>query len=274
MKRLFALAIGMLAPLLASAADVAIPRQALGTSLQQLAKQSGIQIIFFSKVVEGHEALPLNGTFTPEAALDRLLAGTNLTYHALNERTIEVSAGARAASVPWEPLPGSEPPLQDAPDAPLAEVEITAERAPLSEMRAQILQLENQFYARYNQVNANHQYDVIVCRSLRYTGSHVDRRSCGPASLLAVVPYLDAPSYGLTPARGVSLSVETPKDPAQLRAYQRNMVGVVRKHPELLELIKKRSELVERYQLERYRATREQAMRERETRGREGALRP
>src|SRR3954462_13270890 len=113
MKRVLAIAIGMLAPLLASAADVAIPRQALGTSLQQLAKQSGIQIIFFSKVVEGHEALPLNGTFTPEAALDRLLAGPNLTYHALNERTIEVSAGARVASVPWEPLPGSEPPLQD-----------------------------------------------------------------------------------------------------------------------------------------------------------------
>lgn len=270
MKRLLAIAIGMLAPLLASAADVAIPRQALGSSLQQLAKQSGIQIVFFSKVVEGHEAPPLNGTFTPEAALDRLLAGTNLTYHALNERTIEVSAGARVASVPWEPLPGSGPPSQDAPDAPLAEVEITAERARLSEMRAQIVRLENQFYARYNQVNANHQYDVIVCRSVTYTGSHVDRRFCGPASALRVVPYLDP----LPVPTDVTLTVEPPKDPAQLRAYQRNMVDVVRKHPELLELIKERSELVERYQLERYQAVREQASRERKTEGRQPALRP
>src|SRR3954451_13592963 len=137
MKRVLAIAIGMLAPLLASGADVAIPRQALGTSLQQLAKQSGIQIIFFSKVVEGHEAPALAGTFTPEAALDRLLAGTNLTYHALNERTIEVSAAAPVASVPWEPLPGGGLPSQEAPDGPLAEVEITAERAGSSEMRAQ-----------------------------------------------------------------------------------------------------------------------------------------
>jgi hypothetical protein len=265
MKRLLAVAIGMLAPLLASAADVAIPRQALGTSLQQLAKQTGIQIIFFSKVVEGHEAPALNGTFTPEAALDSLLAGTDLTYHALNERTIEVSAPAPSASVPWEPLPGLGPTPQDAPDAPLAEVEITAERARLGEMRAQILQLENQFYARYNQVNTSHQYDVIVCRSLRYTGSHVDRRSCAPASALRVVPYLDP----LPLRTDVTFTVETTKDPAQLRAYQRNMVDVVRKHPELLELIKERSELVERYRLERY-----QAVRERKIEGLQPALRP
>jgi hypothetical protein len=242
MKRLLVIAFGMLAPLLANAANVAIPRQALGTSLQQLAEQSGIQIIFFSKVVEGHEAPALNGTFTPEAALDRLLAGTNLTYHALNERTLEVSARTPVASVPWEPMPGPEPPSQDAPDAPIAEVEITAERARLSEMRAQIARLESQFYARYNQANTHHQYDVIVCRDLKYTGSHVDRRYCGPAVALVRMPYLESP-----PPVDFAVSIETPKDPDQLRAYQQNMVAVVREHPELLELIKKRSELVERY---------------------------
>ena len=235
----------MLAPLLANAANVALPRQALGTSLQQLAKQSGIQIIFFSKVVEGREAPELNGTFTPEAALDRLLADTNLTYHALNERTIEVSARTVVTPMPWEPLPGSGPPAQDAPDAPLAEVEITAERARLSEMHAQILRLESQFYARYNQVNPQHQYDVILCRSVKYTGSHVDRKSCGPAAGFVIVPQHLEPLPGLGDQ---SFIVRTPTDPEQLRAYQQNMVEVVRKHPELLDLIKARSELVERYQ--------------------------
>lgn len=247
MKRLLVIALGMLAPLLANAANVALPRQALGTSLQQLAKQSGIQIIFFSKVVEGREAPALNGTFTPEAALERLLAGTNLTWHSLNERTLEVSARTSAAPMPWEPLPGSEPPSPEAPDAPLTEVEITAERASLSEMHAQILRLENQFYARYNQANPNHQFDVILCRSLKYTGSHVDRRSCGPATALVKMPYLDA----LPRLPDLSFTVETPKNPEQLRAYQQNMVDVVRKHPELLELIKERSELVERYRAAR-----------------------
>lgn len=263
MKRLWVVAIGLLAPLLASAANVALPPQALGASLQELAKQSGIQIIFFSKVVEGREAPAVNGTFTPEAALEKLLAGTDLTWHALNDRTIEVSAKPTVAAVPWTPLPGlnAAPKAEDAPDAPIAEVEITAERADLSEMRAEIARLENQFYARYNQVNTDRRYDVVLCRNLKYTGSHVDRPLCGPAALrpgagtgLFIVPWLES-------LQEAPVSIKTPTNPKQLRAYQQNMVEVVRKHPELLELVKQRSDLAERY-----RVAREQKIRARQAR--------
>jgi hypothetical protein len=230
---------------------VAIPPQALAASLQELAKQSGIQIIFFSKVVEGYEAPALNGTYTPEAALDKLLAGTNLVYRALNDRTMEVAVDPAVTGVPWVPLPTRKPASEAevAPDAPIAEVEVTAERANLAEMRAAIVRLEQQFYARYNQLNTNHRYDIILCRSLKITGSHVDRRFCEPAALVTVprskVAWL---SYqGSIANTEAPASVETPGDPAELRAYQRNMVEVVRRHPELLELVKERNALAERY---------------------------
>jgi hypothetical protein len=47
------------------------------------------------------------------------------------------------------------------------------------------------------------------------------------------------------------ITIKTPTQPAELRAYQQNMVEVVRKHPELLDLVKQRNELVERYRAAR-----------------------
>ncbi len=72
---------------------VKIAAQPLGTALQELANQSGIQIIFFSKLAEGHEAPALNGQFTPQSALGILLRGTDLTFRQLNEKTIQVVPG-------------------------------------------------------------------------------------------------------------------------------------------------------------------------------------
>src|SRR3984893_12182104 len=70
--------------------DLKIDRQPLNTALQELAKQTGLQIIFFSKVAAGHDAPALNGKYTAEGALGVLLNGTELTFHALNAGTIEV----------------------------------------------------------------------------------------------------------------------------------------------------------------------------------------
>jgi iron complex outermembrane recepter protein len=67
-----------------------IDAQPLNQALQELAKQSGIQIVCFSRVVNGRRAPALEGQFTTEAALNRLLSGTDLTFQPLNEKTIEV----------------------------------------------------------------------------------------------------------------------------------------------------------------------------------------
>ncbi|MEP7246220.1 MAG: TonB-dependent receptor plug domain-containing protein, partial [Gammaproteobacteria bacterium] len=70
--------------------ELKIQPRPLGAALQELARQSGIQIVFMSRLTDGHDAPALNGQYTPEAALGALLNGTDLTFHRLNDRTIAV----------------------------------------------------------------------------------------------------------------------------------------------------------------------------------------
>ena len=72
--------------------DIKIDSQPLGTALQALAKQSGVQIIFFSQITEGLRAPALAGQFTVSAALELLLAHSRLTFRVINPRTIEIRA--------------------------------------------------------------------------------------------------------------------------------------------------------------------------------------
>ena len=69
---------------------IKIDSQPLGTALQALAKQSGVQIIFFSQITEGLRAPALEGQLTVSAALERLLAPSRLTFRVLNPKTIEI----------------------------------------------------------------------------------------------------------------------------------------------------------------------------------------
>jgi outer membrane receptor for ferric coprogen and ferric-rhodotorulic acid len=113
-----------------------IDSQALGSALQEFAKQSGVQIIFFSQVTEGFRSPALNGQYTIANALQTLLIGSKLTFRVINSKTIEI-----------RPLTATDPLNQKAaPDAkgprPIipAEGEIPADRkktfdlAPLDEV--------------------------------------------------------------------------------------------------------------------------------------------
>jgi hypothetical protein len=67
-----------------------IDSQPLGTALQEFAKQSGVQIIFFSEVTEGFRAPALNGSYTVAGALGMLLSGSHLIFRVINPKTIEI----------------------------------------------------------------------------------------------------------------------------------------------------------------------------------------
>jgi hypothetical protein len=67
-----------------------IDSQPLGTALQQFAKQSAVQIIFFSQVTEGLQAPALNGSYTISGALEILLSGSRLIFRVINPKTIEI----------------------------------------------------------------------------------------------------------------------------------------------------------------------------------------
>ena len=70
--------------------ELAISSQPLAAALQELARQSGIQIIFFSSLTDGHESPAVRGNFTLGYALRRLLGGTHLIYRRLSPKIIEI----------------------------------------------------------------------------------------------------------------------------------------------------------------------------------------
>jgi outer-membrane receptor for ferric coprogen and ferric-rhodotorulic acid len=90
--------------------DLSIRSQPLGTALQEFARQTGIQIIFFSQLTEGLRASQLDGQYTIAAALGALLAGSKLTFRVINPKAIEI-----------RPLAGTPSPgTANSPPTPLA----------------------------------------------------------------------------------------------------------------------------------------------------------
>ena len=67
-----------------------IDSQPLGAALQELAKQCGVQIIFFSQVTDGIQARAVVGRYTATGALQILLFGSNLTFQLINPKTIAI----------------------------------------------------------------------------------------------------------------------------------------------------------------------------------------
>ncbi len=87
--------------------DFNIAAQAVSQALREYAQQSGDQVVFYSEVGKGIESTLVQGKFTPEEALHKLLLDTGLKSERVNSKTVAISA----AAAPRQPLP------QPAPDA-------------------------------------------------------------------------------------------------------------------------------------------------------------
>lgn len=106
-KRLSILALALLmttgiAPMKASAKETAIrfsiTSQSLSDALVQLGEQASLQIVYLPEVVQGLTAPAVSGSMTPDEALQRLLAGTGITF-GRNGRSVSLS---RPSSVSGE----------------------------------------------------------------------------------------------------------------------------------------------------------------------------
>lgn len=76
-----------------------VPAGALDTALRELALQAGIQLAHFSTAIPRSMRTPrLQGAYTLEQALTRLLDGTGLAYRFANERTVVIVAARTPAS--------------------------------------------------------------------------------------------------------------------------------------------------------------------------------
>ncbi|RCX26336.1 outer membrane receptor for ferrienterochelin and colicin [Thioalbus denitrificans] len=108
---LLALCLWMLQPVVALAADgeaLRIGPQPLGSALQSLAAQAGIQILFPAEAVAGLETPGLEGRYTPEQALRRLLAGTGLGFRATAAGSYAVGPGLESAAAAPGAAPGAQ----------------------------------------------------------------------------------------------------------------------------------------------------------------------
>jgi hypothetical protein len=225
-----AILMGMVAPLLAGAAELRMPEEPLGTSLQELATLNSVHIVFAPNVVDGRQAPALNGKFTVEGALDTLLAGTGLTYHLRSTQEIEIVG------------------------TPMDEVEITGSYEKLSVMRKEYEKVEDQFYEEYNELNTNPQYEVSCSEGESHNARlafSTGGRNCVPrfvndAQRDEAMGFLGDAFGGGHPTMTAALIIRQ-KTPD----YQKNMVALVNKNPKLLELLMKRSALAQRYEVVR-----------------------
>src|ERR1700693_5251907 len=95
----------------------------LDEGLQELARQTGIQVLFFSKITAGHSAPELSRKYTLGAAMTRLPQGAGLTYRQVNEHTVEVrQAPPHSGRLPRKAHPAPQP----ASDNQLQEVTVIA----------------------------------------------------------------------------------------------------------------------------------------------------
>ena len=67
-----------------------IPSLPLDAALQEFARQSGVQILFFSQITAGLHAPGLTGEHTLQAAMTHLLSGSGLSFRVINAQTVEV----------------------------------------------------------------------------------------------------------------------------------------------------------------------------------------
>ena len=84
-----------------AAYSISIPREPLAVAIRALGHQIGLQIAELSEAdAQVGDVGPLNGTMSRVAALERLLAGTGLTWRFVNEQTVVIYRAAGAVIEP------------------------------------------------------------------------------------------------------------------------------------------------------------------------------
>jgi len=134
---------------------------------------------------------------------------------------------------------GSAVPASQSQAVPLDEVLVVGEK--LHQMQRHIEDIEDHFNAVYNQLNTRHEFDVS-CVSEAPTGSLIRRRICKPvyvadAEREGSIAFLEG--HAAPPADLVAL--------AHRDEYRRNMLEVVKRSPQLQQLLRERAELAAHY---------------------------
>lgn len=80
-----------------------IAAQPLSQALRDYAQQSGDQIVFYSEVSKGRESASVEGRYTRQEALQKLLENTGLKYRRVNPKTVAISKTTSTAAPVLQP---------------------------------------------------------------------------------------------------------------------------------------------------------------------------
>jgi len=97
--------------------NFAIPPQSLSTALIAFGKQANVQVLTAGGTIAAFRSGEVNGAFTPDAALVRLLQGTGLSYAFIDAGTVVVKARGPESTITSNA--GLEPPNASAANAKL-----------------------------------------------------------------------------------------------------------------------------------------------------------
>ncbi len=107
-----------------------IAAQPLEGALAAFMAQTGLEVIYVSKVAEGVASPGCGAGLAPREALTALLAGTGLEYRVLDDRTFALAVGSPPRAPPSPAAPATTVPAERGPAA-LASVEVWSSRRPL-----------------------------------------------------------------------------------------------------------------------------------------------
>ncbi|WP_407178606.1 STN domain-containing protein [Bradyrhizobium sp. STM 3562] len=77
-----------------------IPSQPLANALQSYGEQAGVQVLYESRAAAGQRSIAVDGSFTREEALNRLLTGTDLTVRYTRPDAITLAPRVSERDIP------------------------------------------------------------------------------------------------------------------------------------------------------------------------------
>lgn len=120
-----------------------IPAQPLTSALHAFAETAGLQVSFPAEMATGATSSGLTGSYTPQAGLQALLAGTGLTYRFTDATTVTLMQGSPGVGVFPVPLAQS----QIAPTEPVRETSAMTKAKPVKVPEIVVKEVNERGYA-------------------------------------------------------------------------------------------------------------------------------
>jgi iron complex outermembrane receptor protein len=156
-----------------------IPVEDLGKALTLLGQQAEREVVFPAEITRGKRSVAVSGDLTLKEALDKLLAGSGLTYHfgATGPVVIEISKGPIGEGGPSPPSGGADS-AQGSKGAQLEDIIVTAQKRSenVQDVPSSITVVSGEQLANAN-VSSIKELSTVVPAFTDYSGAYGEARS-------------------------------------------------------------------------------------------------